>query len=470
VAHWRQGQLILESYARAVQIEASPLVLDVLDRFSTWETFEAVARQLSRIPADLLQALVDSLVEHGALETPATSSPWDAWSSWSPAASFFHQSTKDVPFTPRDETNRRLKARAVHDPIPPPLKPPYYGPRIPLPPPHGGPRIGLPPPRGNQHEREAGGHASGRRGPAGTAALQTSGRGADSARQSPQAADKTLVLPAADKTLVSPAADVTLVLPKTRGALTASDFPDVLLSRRTWRRFGTRALRLDELSTLLGLTWGVQAWMVVEGWGRMALKTAPSGGARHSIEAYVLVRRVDGLAPGLYHYQPASHELHQVRAQTARASRAAIGAYLPRQTFYGNASALMLMSAVFARAQWRYAFARAYRTVLAEAGHHAQTFCLIATWLGLAPFCTMALADSRIEADLGIDGVGESVLYATGVGPRPADTSWAPWPRAGETSTRTANALGISQQRPRQPPRKPPQKPSSKAPPKKRRG
>jgi SagB-type dehydrogenase family enzyme len=182
--------------------------------------------------------------------------------------------------------------------------------------------------------------------------------------------------------------------------------------------------------------------MEVEGWGKMALKTAPSGGARHSIEAYVLVRRVEGMAPGLYHYQPASHQLHAIREQTARASRAAILAYLPRQTFYGNASAVVLMTTVFARVQWRYAFARAYRTVLAEAGHHCQSFCLTATWLGLAPFCTMALADSRIERDLGIDGVRESVLYAAGVGPRPDGTSWAPWPRPGAAPARTPNALG----------------------------
>ena len=54
----------------------------------------------------------------------------------------------------------------------------------------------------------------------------------------------------------------------------------------------------------------------------------------------------------------------------------------------------------------------------------------------------MALADSRIERDLGIDGVGESVLYAAGVGPRPDGTSWAPWPRPGAAPARTPNALG----------------------------
>jgi hypothetical protein len=57
----------------------------------------------------------------------------------------------------------------------------------------------------------------------------------------------------------------------------------------------------------------------------------------------------------------------------------------------------------------------------------------VATWLGLAPFCSMALADSRIERDLKIDGVSESVLYAAGVGTRPQGMDWAPWPGTRKT-------------------------------------
>jgi hypothetical protein len=67
---------------------------------------------------------------------------------------------------------------------------------------------------------------------------------------------------------------------------------------------------------------------------------------------------------------------------------------------------------------WKYRFARAYRVVLLDAGHLCQTFCLTATWLGLAPFCTAALNDSLIERDLGVDGVTESALYVAGAGMR----------------------------------------------------
>jgi SagB-type dehydrogenase family enzyme len=197
-------------------------------------------------------------------------------------------------------------------------------------------------------------------------------------------------------------------------------FVDVLRARRTWRRFSRRPLALEDLSTLLGLTFGVQDWLELPGVGRSPLKTSPSGGARHSIEAYVVARRVDGLKAGVYHYVADRHELELLHRGPRPFTQ-----YLPTQTWFTAASALVLMTAIFPRVQWRYSFPRAYRVVLAEAGHVCQTFCLTATWLGLAPFCSMALADSRIEKDLGIDGVTESVLYAAGVGTRPRIASGA---------------------------------------------
>jgi hypothetical protein len=53
---------------------------------------------------------------------------------------------------------------------------------------------------------------------------------------------------------------------------------------------------------------------------------------------------------------------------------------------------------------------------------------LVATSLGLAPFTTAALGDTGIERHLGIDGIGESVLYALGAGRRPSGVRWAPDP------------------------------------------
>lgn len=220
------------------------------------------------------------------------------------------------------------------------------------------------------------------------------------------------------------------------------EFASVLLARRTWRRFSRRPLTLSALGTLLGLTWGVQRWDRAAGLGQFALKTSPSGGALHPIEVYVLARRVDGLRPGLYHYDSNKHRLELLRRG---ATSAKIVNYLAGQWWFGSAAALMLMTAVFPRTQWKYHASRAYRVVLAETGHLCQTFCLVATWLGLAPFCTMAFADSRIEKDLGIDGITESVLYAAGVGSRTPDEDWASVPLT-RAKRKSRNAAARAQQ------------------------
>jgi SagB-type dehydrogenase family enzyme len=195
------------------------------------------------------------------------------------------------------------------------------------------------------------------------------------------------------------------------------EFTTVLLQRRTWRSFSSRHVSLADLGALLQLTWGVQQWASVPGQGRVALKTSPSGGARHPGEVYVLALRIEGLRRGLYHYAPDRHELEVLGSGS---SARQVDRYLPGQAWYRGAAALLLMTVVFPREQWRYRFPRAYRAVLLEAGHLCQTCCLVATWLGLAPFCSMAFSDTRIERDLGINGIDEAVLYVAGVGARPA--------------------------------------------------
>jgi SagB-type dehydrogenase family enzyme len=167
---------------------------------------------------------------------------------------------------------------------------------------------------------------------------------------------------------------------------------------------------------LLGLTWGVRHWVTLPKIGSVAAKTSPSGGAMHPIEAYVLARNVDGLRAGFYHYNAADHRLDLLRYGARSID---IAKLLANQTWYGSAAFVVFLTAVFARTRWKYDYARAYRAVLIEAGHLCQTFCLTATSLGYAPFCTMAFADSKVEKALGIDGISESALYVAGAGMRP---------------------------------------------------
>jgi SagB-type dehydrogenase family enzyme len=196
-----------------------------------------------------------------------------------------------------------------------------------------------------------------------------------------------------------------------------SEFIRVLMARKTHRQFSNGKLTLESVSQLLSLVWGVKGYLHSPIFGKLLHKTSPSGGARHPGEVYLMALRVRGLRRGLYHYHP---RLHHLATISTNVTIAKAWQYCAHQDYVRNAAALFLMTAVFARTMWKYEHPRAYRVVLLDAGHLCQTFCLVATWLGLAPFCTAALKDTLIERDLGVDGISESVLYVTGVGVAPS--------------------------------------------------
>jgi SagB-type dehydrogenase family enzyme len=193
----------------------------------------------------------------------------------------------------------------------------------------------------------------------------------------------------------------------------ADIFYQTLHARRTHRQFSAEEVPLESVARLLQTTWGVQGYVESTYFGSLPRKTSPSAGARNPVEVYLLALKVKGVDAGLYHYDAKDHALERISCEaTPELARA----YCADQPFVAQSSALFIMTAVFGRTMWKYPNPRAYRVVLLDAGHLAQTFCLTATRMGLAPFSTAALKDSLIEKHLGIDGISESVLYVTGVG------------------------------------------------------
>ena len=128
-------------------------------------------------------------------------------------------------------------------------------------------------------------------------------------------------IPPAMKTYVRRAA---VPLPK---ASRTDPFSRVLLQRRTWRRFGRRPLAIRELGTLMWLVFGAQHAIELGAGGRAILSTSPSAGARNPLEAYVVVRHVAGLSPGIYHYAPVDHRLTRLK----NTARGVIERHLPGQ-------------------------------------------------------------------------------------------------------------------------------------------
>lgn len=203
---------------------------------------------------------------------------------------------------------------------------------------------------------------------------------------------------------------VALPVPAASGG---ADLEVTLHARRTVREFSRKPVPFADLARILRGTWGSTGTFkggLVE---PLLAKTSPSGGGLHPGECYVLAWNVDRLVPGLYHYDIASDELRRLKRGDFRteAVRAASG-----QKWVGRAAFLCVMTVVFARTLWKYQVENAYRTVWLDAGHLAQTFCLLATSRGLGPFTTAAIQDSFIERLIGLDGIREFPVYLCGAG------------------------------------------------------
>jgi putative peptide maturation dehydrogenase len=195
-----------------------------------------------------------------------------------------------------------------------------------------------------------------------------------------------------------------------------------LARRKTSRTFDRHAsVTLEQLGTALYLTFGCRGTAALSG-GLVALKkTSPSGGGLHPIEAYPLVARVDGVDPGLYHYDPEAHGLRTIEQLSRSAARRVARELTAGQSYFADAHVLVVLAARFRRSYWKYRHhQRAYAVMLMDAGHLSQTFSLVCTELGLGAFVTAAVNDANAEERLGLDSAQEGVLAVVGCGVRSA--------------------------------------------------
>ncbi len=182
---------------------------------------------------------------------------------------------------------------------------------------------------------------------------------------------------------------------------------EVIAKRRSIREFLPRPLSSAHLSQLLWASQGITA----ERFGTQ-FRAAPSAGALYPVETYVVVNRAEEIAAGVYHYAVREHGLEQIREGDYRVTVAR--AALDQKVAY-DAAAVFVWTAVFERCTWKYR-QRAYRYVYLDAGHIAHAVALAAVGLGLGSCQIAALYDEEVNALVGADGVGESVLYLTVVG------------------------------------------------------
>lgn len=199
------------------------------------------------------------------------------------------------------------------------------------------------------------------------------------------------------------------------GSISGFDAPlfQTLRRRKTTREFTGESMNSSQISKIIFYTWGQLSTYQTKEFGTLLHKASPSAGARHPIEAYVVINNVKGISPGLYHYSVKDHSLELLKAGDFRDECVKFAA---GQEWTRNASAFFIMTAKVSRTAWKYRTARVYRAFLLDAGHLSQSFLLASTALGLGAFCIGIISDVAIEKKLKIDGVNEIVLFAVGVG------------------------------------------------------
>lgn len=190
-----------------------------------------------------------------------------------------------------------------------------------------------------------------------------------------------------------------------------NDFLSILTNRTSKRRYSEGALTKDELAFLLWYTQGVRDIVGKE--RKATLRMVPSAGARHPLETYLFINRVEGLEQGLYHYLALEHKLEFVKAIENQADRVA-EAYCG-QTFFGNAAVSFVWTVIPYRTEWRYT-TDAHKYALLDAGHVCQNLYLASEAIGCGTCAIGAYEQAPADELLGVDTKHEFVVYAASVG------------------------------------------------------
>ena len=229
-----------------------------------------------------------------------------------------------------------------------------------------------------------------------------------------------------DKNGLPPPEALALVEPEARVPLPAprkTTFDELLAARTTCRNFDEGfVLPAADLSDLLHRVFGAQASHEIQPGAVMLKKNSPSGGSLHPIEAFVLVRQVEGLAPGLYHYHCTGHALEPMRALSGDEAAKAAYELVAGQAWFARAPVLLLMAARFERNYWKYRnHAKAWKVIQLDAGHLSQNLYLSATERGSGAFITGAITDRCAERLFELDGMRTGAVAVCGFGKRAAE-------------------------------------------------
>jgi len=189
----------------------------------------------------------------------------------------------------------------------------------------------------------------------------------------------------------------------------AMDVRTAIDTRVSVRRYTESSLTLEELSYLLWCTQGIRKTTSRP----VTLRTVPSAGARHAFETYLLINRVDGIAPGLYRYIASQQALLVIDLSSTIHEK--ISAACFSQKMVEGDAVTFIWVAVVERMAWRYG-ERGYRYLHLDAGHVCQNLYLAAEPIDCGVCAVAAFEDNDLNTSLKLDGKSLFSIYLATVG------------------------------------------------------
>ena len=185
---------------------------------------------------------------------------------------------------------------------------------------------------------------------------------------------------------------------------------DSLKKRSSRREFNfLDKISFEELSTILYYSGGISSR---ENNTEVIRRFYPSGGARYPLEIYLVIQRVNGLIPGLYHFNIKENALETLTIDPEYMENALEGLLYP---WSRQAAAIIFTTAVWDRNFIKYKD-RGYRIVLLEAGHLNHNFALTAAALGIGCCNSLGFHNQRINEVLELENEDEDSIYMTLLG------------------------------------------------------
>ena len=181
-------------------------------------------------------------------------------------------------------------------------------------------------------------------------------------------------------------------IPLDRSAkLPAIDYLDLMNRRQATESSCSAALDSQTLSTAFRLTHDITARSMHAG-TPFYYRSVASAGALNPFELYLAVHHLDGVDPGVYHYDLFDFSLTALR-------RGSVPEIPPANH---GVSATFYITGIFFRSAWKYRN-RAYRYVLLDAGHLLENLRLALGALDLCFSIHLDFEDERVATLLGLD-------------------------------------------------------------------